>query len=125
MRMPGKAVETNGVIVSDARVKWSFDTRIAYPFGFTMSCRSLEPNQQMQKKLFKKVNLSGRKEMQEFIRIVSQDDELLQVLVKCVAKGTRKPLDDYRIRIEVKERDKDKLEQLRRLLSLLKLPGFC
>jgi hypothetical protein len=93
--MPGEVVEANGQILAASRVRWEFHAREAYPFGFTMECRSLAPDPEAQK-LLTGAPLADREAMLRFAALVDGHEGLLGVLRACRQQKTLKPLIDYR-----------------------------
>jgi hypothetical protein len=122
MSMPGRIVETTGTLDDEGAVTWSFTGGEVFPFGYVMSCRSLEAKDKLQKKLLGGTPLAGRKSLTKYIDIVAGDDNLRRVLRDCVKKGNLDPLREYRTVLDIKK-EEDKLERLTELWALLKLPA--
>ena len=120
LTMPGTIFETNGTILSDNKVRWSFNPEEAYPLGYSMKCRSLEPNIGLQKKLLGKPLHLNREKMQAFLFIVSDDDDLQKALNQCKRRESLVPLKQYRQKLE-SEDDADNTIKLKRLWKLLEL----
>jgi hypothetical protein len=129
LTMPGTIFETNGAILSDNKVRWSFEPEEAYPLGYSMRCRSWEPNSDLQKKLLGKPLLLNREKIQAFLSFVSGDDELQKALNQCKSQQSLKPLKQHRREFEsnnnaensidiARDRKLRKLKQLWKLLEL-------
>jgi hypothetical protein len=70
LTVPGQVVWTNGLSLEENRVRWKFNAFEAWPFGYAMACRSLEPLVEAQKKLLGTTPLVNRQDMLEFIELV-------------------------------------------------------
>ena len=116
LEMPGVVVETTGQVLTDQRVRWEFYASEAYPHGYKMKCRSLEPNSVAQKKLLGRTLRNDRATMLAFVSLVSGDRELLDELRKCDKEGRLDSLFD----LEKNHRD-DKTRSIHRLFKLLEL----
>jgi len=126
--MPGRIVETNGRLESDNRVRWLFGGGEAYPFGYHMTCRSLEPNVAAMKKLLGRQPLRSREFLLIYADIVAGDKPLLAVLKRCVKQNDMAPLKTYRAKLEKEKKKnpevvemnvKEPLTAIRRLWKLL------
>jgi hypothetical protein len=95
LTVPGEVVESNGQILAANRVRWEFEAREAYPFGFTMECRSLDPDLEAQT-LLTGAPLADREAMLRFAALVDGQERLLGVLRECRQQRTLKPLTDCR-----------------------------
>jgi hypothetical protein len=96
--MPGMLVETNGQLMGDNKTHWQFDRREAFPFGYVMQCRSLEPQIRIQERILGGRPLTDRGAMLEFTSLVQGDDfnghdpRILDALRECRTKGDLTPL---------------------------------
>ncbi len=91
-QMPGTLVETSGELISDNDTLWRFSDSQAYPFGYTMSCRSLEPNVTLEQKLLSKPVLTDRKAMLRYLDLLRKNEPLLAMMRICAADGSLTPL---------------------------------
>ena len=122
LKVPGRIVETNGSILSENEVEWSFDSTEAFPFGYTMECRSLVPSPDAQRKLLNSEPLQKWEDLVSFGRILSKDNDLTDVLKACVAADSLKPFYDHHKMLQSDE-GSEPYRNARRLFHLLKLPG--
>jgi hypothetical protein len=113
-------VESNGQILAANRVRWQFEGREAYPFGFTMECRSLDPDPEAQK-LLTGTPLADREAMLRFAALVDGHEGLLGTLRECRRRKTLKPLTDYRKALYA---DPKASGELAPLFGVYKLLGF-
>ncbi len=96
LTMPGFVIETNGELLSENRVRWRFDAAQAFPFGYAMRCRSLEPNEVNQRIVFGNVLLKTHDQCEKFARLLKAKPEWRETLQKCVAEKSKRPLLDLR-----------------------------
>lgn len=99
LTMPGDVFESNGEIVSANRVRWRFNGHEAYPFGYSMRCRSLQPNDANQRVVFKNVPIKTSNDCQRLVRLLRSKSEWRDVLLKCVEEKSQQPLLDLRTKI--------------------------
>jgi hypothetical protein len=118
--VPGVVVETNGQTMAANRVRWQFDAAEAYPFGFTMSCRSLEPDEAMIKQLGVRP-FADRAAMKRYVELVSPHEGLRAALVKCRQAQRLDPLTDFAATIAGKPEASKERAALAELRALLKL----
>jgi hypothetical protein len=123
LTMPGMVVETSGRLVSVSQVVWRFSASRAAPFGYRMSCRSLETQTDAVKALLSADVLKTRADVLQFVELLSQDDELRNTVRKCVQEGRLSALIDLKSRIEAStnngiERRQKRLAALWKLLAL-------
>lgn len=118
MAMPGEIVETNGVILSNNRVRWRFDAVEAYPLGYEMACRSLEPHVQAQSELLNGQPLASREQMLEYLSLATQEKQLVAALHQCRETKQMGPLYEYRQSVISMGR----LPLVDRVLKMLNLP---
>jgi hypothetical protein len=125
LQMPGTIVETSGEILADDRTQWSFTALEAYPLGYHMRSRSLEPNIAAMKKLLGGQPLASRESLLSYVRIVAGNDGLLTALNQCVQLQNMSPLKKYRAKVEADKTPPPRetnIVQIQRLWKLLKLP---
>ena len=70
LTLPGTIVETNGTLESDSRVRWSFNLEEAFAFGYTMRCRSIEPNLAAQRAALGADRVTTRAAMLRYVALV-------------------------------------------------------
>jgi hypothetical protein len=104
MEMPGTIVETTGRLLTEKRVEWKFDAHQAFPFGFTMTCRSLESRDNVQQALLGKTPLDNRAAILEFAGLLDRQPGLHRVLETCRDEGSLEPLHRHRRRLENQQR---------------------
>jgi hypothetical protein len=90
--MPGLLVETSGELISDRITRWRFADDDAYPSGYTMACRSLEPSVELEQKLLGKQVLKDRQSMLRYVDLVRENAPLLAVMQICADEGSLKSL---------------------------------
>lgn len=115
MAIPGEIIETNGRLVRDGRVQWTFSGTQAWPSGHSMNVRSLAPASEAIGLLAGKSFKPTRENLTRIIDIVAADEPLLAAIQKCRKEGSPKPLIAYH------EEVSGNGESLARLLLLLKL----
>jgi len=120
MTMPGMVIETSGRLVSASQVVWRFSARRASPFGYRMSCRSLETQTEAVKALLSADVLKTRADVLKYVELLSQDDELRNTVRKCVEQGRLSGLIDLKSRIDAST-DNDVKRRQNRLAALWKL----
>jgi hypothetical protein len=138
LTVPGPVVETNGTILAANRVSWHFSASDAWPFGYAMTCRVLEPQTKLQTELLKGEPLTSPETMLEFVKLMmletpakdpkapNQPPTLLEVMEQCRAQKTLAPLHAHRRWVLKKEPVGGVwlgvwLEQVDQLYKLLKL----
>lgn len=99
LTMPGHVVASNGELVSSNRVRWRFDASRAFPFGYSMRCRSLQPNDANQRGVFKNVPIKTSNDCQRLVRLLRSKPEWHDVLLKCVEEKSRQPLLDLHTKV--------------------------
>ncbi len=92
MEVPGLLVETNGEVLADNRTRWTFSAKEAYPSGYVMNCRSLEPRAAVVQEIFGKRVLSDRQTMLRFVELVRGNETVLGALRTCAAEKSAQPL---------------------------------
>ncbi len=119
LEMPGILVETNGTILSDNAVRFRFADGDAYPFGFAMRARSIEPTGAAQKLLGG--DLAGRrKQLLAYVDLVRDDEKLREIMKQCAAAGNIEPLQQARDASPPGSSTTDKYDLL---MQILKKPG--
>jgi hypothetical protein len=119
LTMPGTIITTNGTLMSDNNVQWSFDADESFPFGYVMSCRSLTVREELQQQLLKNEPLADRASQVRYVGIVtSAQVELRTVLSRCAVEESLDPLTEYRTKVGSKEFSR--VQKLWRLLQLSK-----
>jgi hypothetical protein len=118
--LPGHVVETNGVLITKDRVRWQADSSRAYPFGYKMEARSLDPDPAMLA-LLPGRPLANRDAMIGFIRLIAPHEPLRKALQECHKNRSLKPLRDYRRSLTARRDAGPELEALRTLEEMLEL----
>lgn len=118
LTMPGFVVETNGELLSENHVRWRFEASQAFPFGYAMRCRSLEPNEVNQRIVFGKVLLKSHDQCEKFSRLLKAKPEWRETLQKCVSEKSKQPLLDLR-REMLDKNDVDEQFKMKALAELL------
>jgi len=119
LAMPGTIVETNGTILSDNAVQFRFADGDAYPFGFAMRARSIEPTGAAKKLLGG--DLPGRrKQLLAYVDLVRDDEKLREIMKQCAAAGSIEPLQQARDASPPGSSTTDKYDLL---MQILKKPG--
>lgn len=116
MNFPGVVVETNGVILSDDRVRWQFAAIDAWPSGTAMTGRSLQDNSAGVEGLEKWRKSLTRQSLNRLLDLVAGDQRLIDVLQKCRKAGDLLPLEDFSKSFD----DADLIAAAHRILRLLK-----
>jgi hypothetical protein len=119
LETPGKIVSTNGTLLADAVVRWTFSGGDAYPFGYAMECESLAAQKAIESKLLAKPALTTREAMVDYAELVRSDDNLRFALVACVAEKSMAPY--YKARDAAAAASKSE-QAFKALAKLLKLP---
>jgi hypothetical protein len=122
MTMPGEVVETNGEVLAGNQVRWQFGAREAYPLGYAMTCRSLLPQLETQRKLLKGQPLESREEMLRFADLVNGQEGLADVLRDCRKQKKMAPLYEYRAKAQQMQAGADEVKRVNAFLRVLKLP---
>lgn len=118
LTMPGIVVETNGLLLDKHRVRWRFSAAQAFPFGFAMRCRSLEPNEANQRAVFGEVLLMSSDRCEKLVRLLRAQPDWRETLQQCVAQKSKQPLLDLRRQV-LNRKDVDERFKLEALESLL------
>lgn len=113
LRLPGRIVETNGLMNQDSSVSWTFGSGQAYPNGYEMSARSLEIDEAIQRKALGRVAITGTADAIKFIGLVGRKGRLLYVVRSTFETGDLSALRD------LKAQSPDELKRLDALRSML------
>ena len=119
LTVPGFVVETTGELTTDNRVRWRFDAGQAFPFGYAMRCRSLQPNEASQRAVFNDVILKSRNDCERLVRLLKAKPEWRETLATCVTEKSRQPLLDLRKKIRNDLKARLQFEDLESLLRLV------
>lgn len=119
--VPGVIVETSGRIASDSEVRWRFDATAAYPFGYSMTCRSLETKEKAQRDLLGAVRLRTRNELQKYVDLIDEDEDLRKAIIRSTEVADLAPLREYRQEVEGGNAP-DARKRIRQLWEMLALP---
>ncbi|MBI3837708.1 MAG: hypothetical protein HY288_07215 [Planctomycetia bacterium] len=119
LETPGPIVETNGALLSDHRVRWTFEATDAFPLGYAMECRSLTIQSELEKELLGRSVFENRETVLQFVNLVRSSDALRETLRDCAAAHGMAPL--------YKARDKSAPastadQSFNALIKVLKLP---
>ncbi|MEX2114546.1 MAG: hypothetical protein WD845_15230 [Pirellulales bacterium] len=98
MEMPGAIVETNGLLLGENRLEWSFEAVQAYPFGYAMHGRALAPSSASQRELLGGEPLSSRADMLAFVAAVNSDFMVAEAVRNSAKRKTMSPLYEARER---------------------------
>lgn len=124
LTMPGFVVETTGELTSDNRVRWRFNAKEAFPFGYAMRCRSLQPHEANQRAVFKEVVVNNRDDCEKLVRLLKAKPEWRETFAACVTEKSRQPLLDLGTKVRKRNDLKERL-QFEDVESLLRLtPQF-
>jgi hypothetical protein len=92
LQIPGEVVETNGELQSNSTARWNFSATKAWPRGYKMRCRSLLDRTPDIRKFVQDTPQLNRSQMLKVIDLVSQDDELRELLIECRTSESLEPL---------------------------------
>jgi hypothetical protein len=116
--MPGEIVATNGTLVDDQRVEWTFEAVQAYPFGYPMRCRSLAPNDETQQELLGGTPLATRADMLAYLQALNSDFVVAEAMRNCAKQHSLAPLFAARDRTLQEGGDVRPYDTIARLLGL-------
>jgi hypothetical protein len=122
LTLPGTIVETNGVLDGDSRVRWKFDLEEAFAFGYTMRCRSIEPNLVAQRAALGAERLTTRAAMLRYVALVDGQEEVLGVVSRAVRARNSAPLVAYRAAVAPGQ-DPNLKATVEKLATLIALPA--
>mgnify|MGYP003390258622 CR=1 FL=1 len=120
LTVPGFVVETTGELTSDNQVRWQFHATEAFPFGYAMRCRSVQPNEANQRAVFNDVVINNRDACERLMRLLQARPEWRKTLTTCVTEKSQQPLLELRKWVRRRNDIKERL-QFEDLESLLKL----
>jgi hypothetical protein len=118
LETPGPIVKTNGTLVSDRQVRWTFEGVEAYPFGYTMECESLAVQSELETQLLGRPALTTRAAMVDYLELVRSDETLRQAIVACAAEKSLAPFYKARNELGWLSESKESFDAMRRLLGL-------
>jgi hypothetical protein len=119
LTLPGQIVETTGERVGEHTIVYSFDAPDAFPFGYAMTARSLDPNDAVQKKIFGSVRVSSLDQLSQYATLMHADAALRDVMRRCATAKSLKPFDEYER--EIRNSGNDDPVLLARIKSLRNL----
>ena len=122
LTIPGTIVETNGTLDGDSRVRWKFDLEEAFAFGYTMQCRSIEPNLPAQRAALGGERVTTRAAMLRYVALVSSQDEVLGAVDRAVRARNSAPLVAYRAALAPGQ-DPNLTATVEKLATLMALPA--
>ena len=122
LTLPGTIVETNGTLDADSRVRWTFDLEEAFAFGYTMRCRSIEPNLAAQRAALGAERITSRAAMLRYVDLVGGRDEVLAVVARAVGARSTAPLVAYRAALAPGQ-DPNLTAAVEKLAALVALPA--
>jgi len=123
LTLPGTIVETNGTLESDSRVRWSFKLEKAFAFGYTMWCRSIEPNLPAQRAALGAERATTRAAMLRYVDLVKSNEEILKVVNRSILAQSTDPLIAYRAAV-AEGQDPTLKAAAEKLAALLRLLGL-
>ena len=92
LEVPGTIVKTNGTLLSEGIVRWTFAGSEAYPFGYAMECESLVAQTDFEKQLLGRSVLDTREAIIDYVELIRSDEELRGAMAACVAEKCTAPL---------------------------------
>ena len=122
LTLPGTIVETNGTLEGDSRVRWKFTLEKAFAFGYTMRCRSIEPNLTAQRTALGADLVTTRAATLRYVALVDGQDEVLRIVSWAVREKSSAPLVAYRAAVAPRQ-DPNLTTTMERLALLLALPA--
>ena len=120
LRLPGTIIATNGTASGWSGAAWDIQATCAYPSGYTMWARSLEPRTDVQLALLNAQPFVTREQVMEFADLVRADPMLTQALSRSAQAGSLQPLYDFRAAAGGGDRT-DRQRRLARLWQMLGL----
>lgn len=118
LTMPGLIVETSGEFVAANKTAWEFESGEAFPWGYEMSCRSLDVDEKRVKEVLKSNPLETLAARRDFVRELSADAKLADAIRQSARDGTLKPLDVHAASEELDASARSRLQRIRKLLRL-------
>jgi hypothetical protein len=123
LTLPGTIVETNGTLESDSRVRWSFELQKAFAFGYTMRCRSIEPNVAAGRAVLGREPLRDRSAMLRYVTLVDGEDELLAVINRSIRDRATAAMVAFRAAVAPGQ-DPNLTRTVEQVATLLGLPAL-
>lgn len=118
LRVPGTIVETNGLILGDGRVLWEFDADEAYPFGYSMKCRSIAVNEDLARLLPNPKLLDDHQRQRRFIELVDGHESLTKTWQACTQQKSLEPFHEAHAKTAAASNDKASFDRVAELLEL-------
>lgn len=118
MTMPGLIVETSGELVAANKTAWEFESGEAFPWGYEMSCRSLDVDEKRVKAVLKSNPLETLAARRDLVRELTADAQLADAIRQSARDGTLKPLDAHAASEELDSSARSRLQRIRKLLRL-------
>jgi hypothetical protein len=87
LQLPGKLIETNGLLVEPSRSLWRFNADETFPAGYRMTARSIVMNPDVQRALVGRVVVNDVSQADRFIQLVGHDGPLLKAVQQAFASG--------------------------------------
>lgn len=115
---PGAIVKTNGTLVSDRSVRWTFAGGEAYPFGYAMECESLDVQSELEQELLGEKVLDNRDTMLKYVEIVGSNEALLDALRACAREKSMAPFYKARDQSAAASKTEEAFDAMFRLLKL-------
>jgi hypothetical protein len=122
LTLPGEVAQTNGQILSTNQVRWTFDSKDAFPLGYSMEVRSIAPQLSIQRELLPSRPPLSRQTLLDLISSMSGYGDLVAAMKECHNQGTMRPLYVYCDRIAKSTERARELEAANRVITVLKLP---
>jgi hypothetical protein len=91
LKTPGPIVKTNGTLLSDRRVRWTFEGNDAYPFGYTMQCDSLVVQAGLEKELLGRQVLVDNETAFAYMDLLRSNPALREVMQACARAKSMAP----------------------------------
>lgn len=118
MTMPGLIVETSGELLAANKTVWEFESNEAFPWGYEMSCRSLDVDEKRVKEVLKSNPLETLAARRDFVRELAANAQLADAIRQSARDGTLKPLDAHAANEELDASARSRLQRVRKLLRL-------
>jgi hypothetical protein len=118
LELPGRIVETNGVVVSESETRWSFSGWQAYPSGYTMRGRSLEPRSDRQVALLGRAVLADARSVVRYVDLMRADGKLSAAVQECIEKNSLEPFRSARAEPDLSAYARQQFDAMAKLLGL-------
>ncbi len=116
VQLPGLVVESTGRLIGEHRVQFDFAAADAFPFGYRMACRSLEPNESVQARVLPAGRrITERGPLMQLRALMDADEGLADVLREAARVGS---LDPIRRHLDQSSLSTKQLADLNALLGL-------